>query len=176
MVGQRASGRIVLPETHRIDGVHEFSGLAELHETLPQVVKWTFHQDLLLLVVVQQVIPQRLFGQGLRVSHNYHTVSVTECKIINISTDFHHHFHTHQYLQTDDRWGRLPCSSQRNIQTSGIVEETDALVLVGPHTRQDDEVLLSALKGVHTCNFHFLHKQRNIQCFMTMILIPHLPK
>lgn len=72
----RASGEIVLPKTHRVDGVDEFSGLAELHETLPQVVERTFHQDLLLLVVVQKVIPQRLLGQGLRVSHNDHTISV----------------------------------------------------------------------------------------------------
>lgn len=52
----------------------------------------------------------------------------------------------------------LPCTSQCNVETSGIVEETDALVLIGPHTRQDDEVLLSALKSVHTRNFHFLHQ------------------
>lgn len=52
----------------------------------------------------------------------------------------------------------LPSASQRNIETSGIVQETDALVLVGPHTRQDDKVLLSALKGIHAGNFHFLRK------------------
>lgn len=77
MAAQRASGYILCPNTHRVDGVDEFSGLAELHETLPQVVERTFNQDLLLLVVVQQVIPQRLFGQGLGVSHNDHTISVT---------------------------------------------------------------------------------------------------
>lgn len=54
--------------------------------------------------------------------------------------------------------GYLPCTSQCNIETSGIVEETDALVLIGPHTRKDDEVLLSALECIHTCNFHFLQK------------------
>lgn len=73
---QRASGSILRPNTHRIDGVDQFSGLAELHETLPQVVERTFNQDLLLLVVVQQVVPQWLFGQGLGVPHNDHTVSV----------------------------------------------------------------------------------------------------
>lgn len=77
MAAQRASDYIPHSNTHRVDGVHQFSGLAELHETLPQVVERTFNEDLLLLVVVQQVIPQRLLGQGLWVSHNDHTISVT---------------------------------------------------------------------------------------------------
>lgn len=77
MAAQGASGHILCPNTHRVDGIDEFSGLAELHETLSQVVERTFNQNLLLLVVVQQVIPQRLFGQGLGVSHNDHAISVT---------------------------------------------------------------------------------------------------
>lgn len=62
--------------THRVDGVDQLSGFAELHETLSQVVKGTFDQDFLLLVVVQQVVPQRLLGQGLGISHNDHTIPV----------------------------------------------------------------------------------------------------
>ena len=60
--------------THRVDGVDQLAGLAELHEALPQVVEGPLHQDLLLLVVVQQVVPQGLLGQGLGVSHNDHTI------------------------------------------------------------------------------------------------------
>jgi len=60
--------------THRVNGVDKLAGLAELHEALPQIVKGPFNQDLLLLVVVQQVVPQRLLGQGLGVSHNNHTI------------------------------------------------------------------------------------------------------
>lgn len=60
--------------THRVDGVDQLAGLAELHETLPQVIEGPLHQNLLLLVVVQQVVPQRLLGQGFRVAHNDHTV------------------------------------------------------------------------------------------------------
>lgn len=60
--------------THGVDGVHQFTGLAELHETLPQVVEGPLHEDLLLLVVVQQVVPQRLLGESLGVPHNDHTV------------------------------------------------------------------------------------------------------
>lgn len=46
--------------TDGVDGVDQFTGLAELHEALPQVVEGSLHKDLLLLVVVQQVVPQRL--------------------------------------------------------------------------------------------------------------------
>ena len=42
---------------HRVDGVDQLPGLAELHEALPQVVQGSLHQHLLLLVVVQQVVP-----------------------------------------------------------------------------------------------------------------------
>lgn len=67
-------------QTHRVDGVDELAGLAELHETLPQVVEGPLHQNLLLLVVVQQVVPQRLLGEGFGVAHNDHTVPVgQEC-------------------------------------------------------------------------------------------------
>ena len=61
-------------QTHRVDGVDQFAGLAELHEALPQVVEGPLHEDFLLLVVVQQVVPQRLLGEGLGVSHDDHAV------------------------------------------------------------------------------------------------------
>lgn len=67
-------------KTYGVDGVHELAGLAELHETLPQVVKGPLYQNLLLLVVVEQVVPQRLLGKGLGVAHDDDTVSVgQEC-------------------------------------------------------------------------------------------------
>lgn len=158
---QRASGSILHPNTHRIDGVDQFSGLAELHEALPQVVERPFNQDLLLLVVVQQVVPQRLLGQGLWVPHNDHAVSVPRAQNPKCKHTGFHHVMSKQTSVSADVSGRpsevLPRTSQCNVEASGVVEEADALVLIGPHTRQDDEVLLSALKSVHTCNFHFLH-------------------
>jgi len=63
--------------THRVDGVDELAWLAELHEALPQVVERPLHQHLLLLVVVQQVVPQRLLGQRLGVPHDDHAVPDT---------------------------------------------------------------------------------------------------
>lgn len=50
----------------------------------------------------------------------------------------------------------LPGSGEGHIETPGVVQEPNALVLVGTHTGQDDEVLLPALEGVHTGNLHFL--------------------
>lgn len=50
----------------------------------------------------------------------------------------------------------LPRSGEGHIETPGVVQEPNALVLVGTHTGQDDEVLLPALEGIHTGNLHFL--------------------
>lgn len=61
--------------THRVDCVNQLARFAELHETFSQVVERTLHQNLLLLVVVEQVVPQRLLGQSLRIAHNDHTIS-----------------------------------------------------------------------------------------------------
>jgi hypothetical protein len=60
--------------THRVDGIDQPAGPAELHQALSQVVKGSLHQNLLLLVVVEKVVPQRLLGQGLWVAHNDHPI------------------------------------------------------------------------------------------------------
>lgn len=52
-----------------------------------------------------------------------------------------------------------PGPSERDVETSGIIEKADALVLIGSHTGQDDKVLLSALEGIHTGYFYFLHTE-----------------
>lgn len=59
---------------YRIDSVHKLPGLAELHEALTEIVQGPFHQHLLLLVVVQQVVPERLLGQRLRVANNNYAI------------------------------------------------------------------------------------------------------
>lgn len=61
--------------TYRIDGVDQFSRLAKLHEALSEIVEGALNQHLLLFVVVQQVIPERLLGESLGVSNNYYTIS-----------------------------------------------------------------------------------------------------
>ena len=51
-------------------------------------------------------------------------------------------------------------SGQRHVETTRVIQEADALMLIGTDTRENDEVLLSALEGVHAGNFHLL--QRNM--------------
>lgn len=65
----------VFTATHRIDSVDQLAWLAELHEALPQVVERSLHEDLLLFVVVQQVVPQRLPRKRLGVPDNDHSIS-----------------------------------------------------------------------------------------------------
>ena len=50
--------------TYRVGGVDQLAGLAELDEALLQVGQWSLHQTLLLLVVGQQMVPQRLLQQA----------------------------------------------------------------------------------------------------------------
>lgn len=64
--------------TYWVDGVDKFSGLAELHEALPEVIQWSLHQNLLLLVVIQQVIPKWLFRQSFRVPNNNYPIPMEE--------------------------------------------------------------------------------------------------
>lgn len=59
---------------HRVDGVDQLAGLAELHEALSEVIEGSFHKNLLLLVVVEQIVPKRLLGERLGVPHNDHTI------------------------------------------------------------------------------------------------------
>ena len=40
------------------------------------------------------------------------------------------------------------CASESNVETSRVVKKPNALVLVGPHARQDDVVLLTSLECV----------------------------
>lgn len=55
--------------TNRVGGIDELPGLAELDHALLEVRERPLHQHSLLLVVVQQVVPQRLLRQHLRVAH-----------------------------------------------------------------------------------------------------------
>lgn len=45
---------------------------------------------------------------------------------------------------------------QRHIETTRVVQEANALVLVGTHTRQDDEIFFSALESINAGNLYFL--------------------
>lgn len=71
----------------------------------------------------------------------------------------------------------LPRSGEGHIETPGVIQEPNALVLVGTHTGQDDEVLLPALEGIHTGNLHFLKETMPCQpqsCLVAQLL--HVPR
>lgn len=59
--------------------------------------------------------------------------------------------------------GGLPRSGESHIETPGVVQEPNTLVLIGTHARQNDEVLLPALEGVYTGNLHFLNETVSCQ-------------
>lgn len=52
--------------------------------------------------------------------------------------------------------GAVPGPGERHVETSGVIKETNALVLIGSHTGENDEIFLSALESIHTGDFHFL--------------------
>jgi hypothetical protein len=47
-------------------------------------------------------------------------------------------------------------TSQGDVETAGVVQETDSLVVVGTDTRQDDVVLLTTLESVDGGNLNLL--------------------
>ena len=46
------------------------------------------------------------------------------------------------------------CSSESDVQSTRIGQETDALMLVGSHAGEDNEVLFSSLESVDRCDFN----------------------
>lgn len=57
-------------------------------------------------------------------------------------------------------------SRQSNIQTPGIIQETNSLMFIAPDTTQDDVILLSALEGVNACDLNIFVKillQRSVE-------------
>lgn len=72
--------------THRVNGVHQLAWFTELHETLSQVVERSLHQNLLLFIIVQQMVPERLFGESLRIAHNDHAISALTHTLIRQSS------------------------------------------------------------------------------------------
>lgn len=50
----------------------------------------------------------------------------------------------------------LPGPGESHVETAWVVEEANALVLVGSDTGQDDEVLFSALERINAGYLHLL--------------------
>lgn len=50
----------------------------------------------------------------------------------------------------------LPCSCEGNVQTPGVIQETNSLVFIRSDAGQNDEIFFPSLKRIHTCNLNFL--------------------
>ena len=61
------------------------------------------------------------------------------------------------HLKAKDNASDALGSGERHIESAWVVQEADALVLVGAHTRQHDKVLLASLEGVHARHLDLLH-------------------
>ena len=71
--------------TYGVGCIDELARLAELNEALLEVVERPLHQHLLLLVVVEQVVPQRLLRQHLRVADDDHAKPTNNTTCYDIS-------------------------------------------------------------------------------------------
>jgi len=60
------------------------------------------------------------------------------------------------YLGVTNDDNAKSCPSQGNIQTSRVVKKADALVFIGPHARQHDEIFLTSLERVDTRHLNLL--------------------
>ena len=60
----------------------------------------------------------------------------------------------HLRIAQDDH--TVLCTGEGNVETTRVVQETDALVFVAAHTAQDDVVLLATLEGVDTRDLDLL--------------------
>lgn len=70
-----------------------------------------------------------------------------------------------EFHRVSEYWSLL-CSGQSHVQTPGVVQEADALVLIRTHTRQDDEIFLSALEGIYAGYFHLLYGNKQTKKHM----------
>ena len=64
------------------------------------------------------------------------------------------------YLAQDLRIAKyddsILCTCESDIQTTGVIEETDSLMFVASDTAENNVVLLSSLEGINTCDFDLL--------------------
>jgi hypothetical protein len=89
---------------------------AELEQRHLEVVQGTLDESVTLLEMQQEVVPQRVLAQHLRVTEDDKTVLGTR---------------------------------KGDVETTRVRQETNALVFVATHTREDDEVLLTSLERIY---------------------------
>lgn len=120
---------------------HSATRLAELDHAGLKIVERTFYQTVLVFVVRQQVMPKMVLQ---------HTILACENVQVMIGTHLAQDFGVAQNNAT------VLGSGQRDVQPSGVIEETNALMLIATDTADDDVVLLSPLECIHASDFNFL--------------------
>ena len=61
-----------------------------------------------------------------------------------------HQTYLRQNLGVADNDDTILGSGQGDVKTSRIVQKSDTLMFIGSYTREDNEILLSALESVYT--------------------------
>ena len=64
--------------------------------------------------------------------------------------------HLAQNLGVTENDDTILRTSQSDVETPWIIQETNALVLVAPHTAEDDIILFTTLESVDASHFNFL--------------------
>ena len=116
--------------------------LAELNHARLEIVQRPLNKAALLFVVRQQVMPKRM----LQVSPSKPFSS----SWITLMT------HLAQNLGVTENDDTILRTSQSDVETPWIIQETNALVLVAPHTAEDDIILFATLESVDASHFNFL--------------------
>jgi len=85
----------------------------------------------------------------------YHTRKVTTTHNTPLTTPTTNFAYLREDLRVTQDDKTVSCTGQGDVETARVIQETDALMFVGTHARENDVVLLSALEGVHRCHLDF---------------------
>jgi hypothetical protein len=115
-------------------------GFAELDHAGLEIVERTLYQAAVVFVVGQEGVPQGMLRKYKHPTVMQHDGSTHLAQDLRIA-------------KYDDS---ILCTCESDIQTTGIIEETDSLMLVASDTAENNVVLLSSLEGINTCDFDLL--------------------
>ena len=104
------------------------SGLVERDHGRLEVCKSTFDHKIDLLEMRQQITPEGLLAAAKRFSEN-----------LGVAADDH----------------AITGTRQGNVESAGIIQEADTLILVGAYTCKQNEILLATLEAINTRDFNF---------------------
>ena len=146
--------------TYRVSSIYKLARFAELNHAFLEIVEGTLDQNSLLFVMIQQVVPQRLLREHFGISNNDDTIPKTN--VINIIYFCHICISiatieiTQSITDVTANTAHIPSSGKSHIETTWVVQESDALMFIGTDTREHYEVFLTALERINTGNLYVL--------------------